>query len=63
MTAPRLYNLVAELTYRCPLRCAYCSNPVGYRGIRDALDADAAGSEAALRGVEEDGDRIAKLKR
>jgi pyrroloquinoline quinone biosynthesis protein E len=19
--------LVAELTYRCPLRCAYCSNP------------------------------------
>jgi pyrroloquinoline quinone biosynthesis protein E len=21
------HNLVAELTYRCPLRCAYCSNP------------------------------------
>src|SRR4051812_8469696 len=28
MTAPRPYTLVAELTYRCPLRCAYCSNPV-----------------------------------
>lgn len=22
------YSLVAELTYRCPLRCPYCSNPV-----------------------------------
>jgi pyrroloquinoline quinone biosynthesis protein E len=26
--APRPYTLVAELTYRCPLRCVYCSNPV-----------------------------------
>lgn len=26
--APRLLTLVAELTYGCPLRCAYCSNPV-----------------------------------
>ena len=26
--APRPYTLVAELTYRCPLRCLYCSNPV-----------------------------------
>lgn len=26
--APRPFTLVAELTYRCPLRCAYCSNPV-----------------------------------
>jgi PqqA peptide cyclase len=25
--APRPYTLVAELTYRCPLRCPYCSNP------------------------------------
>jgi pyrroloquinoline quinone biosynthesis protein E len=24
----RPYTLVAELTYRCPLRCTYCSNPV-----------------------------------
>lgn len=22
------YSMVAELTYRCPLRCPYCSNPV-----------------------------------
>jgi pyrroloquinoline quinone biosynthesis protein E len=26
--APRPYTLIAELTYRCPLGCAYCSNPV-----------------------------------
>jgi len=26
----RPYTLVAELTYRCPLRCAYCSNPVDW---------------------------------
>jgi pyrroloquinoline quinone biosynthesis protein E len=26
--APRPYTLIAELTYRCPLRCPYCSNPV-----------------------------------
>jgi pyrroloquinoline quinone biosynthesis protein E len=25
--APRPYTLIAELTYACPLRCAYCSNP------------------------------------
>ncbi|MBM4254790.1 MAG: pyrroloquinoline quinone biosynthesis protein PqqE [Deltaproteobacteria bacterium] len=28
MAAPRPYTLVAELTYRCPLRCPYCSNPI-----------------------------------
>lgn len=26
--AERPYTLVAELTYRCALKCAYCSNPV-----------------------------------
>lgn len=26
--AYRPYTLVAELTYRCPLRCSYCSNPL-----------------------------------
>ncbi|HXT96105.1 MAG TPA: pyrroloquinoline quinone biosynthesis protein PqqE [Polyangia bacterium] len=26
--APRPYTLIAELTYRCPLSCAYCSNPL-----------------------------------
>jgi pyrroloquinoline quinone biosynthesis protein E len=27
MRAPRPYTLIAELTYRCPLKCPYCSNP------------------------------------
>ncbi|MGH0036294.1 MAG: pyrroloquinoline quinone biosynthesis protein PqqE [Myxococcota bacterium] len=40
MSAPRPYNLVAELTYRCPLRCPYCSNPVDYTAHRETLDAD-----------------------
>src|SRR5262245_47847075 len=28
MTAPRPYALLAEITYRCPLHCPYCSNPM-----------------------------------
>lgn len=28
MTAPPPYALLAELTHRCPLHCAYCSNPL-----------------------------------
>jgi pyrroloquinoline quinone biosynthesis protein E len=54
MPAPRPYNLVAELTYRCPLRCVYCSNPVGWRDVPDALDAvlwSRAFAEAAALGV------------
>lgn len=30
ISAHRPYTLVAELTYRCPLRCVYCSNPLDY---------------------------------
>ena len=25
----RPLGLLAELTYRCPLHCPYCSNPLG----------------------------------
>src|SRR5438067_1571264 len=28
MTNPRPYALLAEITYRCPLHCPYCSNPI-----------------------------------
>src|SRR5437870_1086643 len=28
LAAPRPYALLAEVTYRCPLHCPYCSNPV-----------------------------------
>jgi pyrroloquinoline quinone biosynthesis protein E len=31
MTTPRPYALLAELTYRCPLHCPYCSNPTQLR--------------------------------
>ena len=39
MTAQRAWNLVAELTYRCPLRCAYCSNPTDFAQTRESLSA------------------------
>src|SRR3954471_20764052 len=35
MTAPRPYALLAELTYRCPLHCPYCSNPTKLRDDRE----------------------------
>src|SRR5215471_13880705 len=35
MTALRPYALLAEITYRCPLHCPYCSNPVG-ASLREA---------------------------
>lgn len=36
--APRPYSLLAELTYRCPLKCPYCSNPLKLRLDRPELD-------------------------
>ena len=35
MNAPRPYALLAELTYRCPLHCPYCSNPIAVRDERE----------------------------
>ena len=32
------YCLIAELTYRCPLQCPYCSNPVRLNEVRGELD-------------------------
>ena len=54
MTAPRPFNLIAELTYRCPLRCPYCSNPVDYAELRESLSAEDWGRvfrEAAELGI------------
>ena len=34
MPPPRPYTLVAELSYRCPLHCPYCSNPMDIGGDR-----------------------------
>jgi pyrroloquinoline quinone biosynthesis protein E len=39
MTAPPLW-LLAELTYRCPLHCPFCYNPVGYANDRTELTTD-----------------------
>ncbi|MEY2699354.1 MAG: pyrroloquinoline quinone biosynthesis protein PqqE [Pseudomonadota bacterium] len=36
ITSPRW--LLAELTYKCPLQCPYCSNPLDYAKYRDELD-------------------------
>jgi len=36
----RPYTLVAELTYACPLRCVYCSNPVDYARHGATLDTE-----------------------
>jgi pyrroloquinoline quinone biosynthesis protein E len=48
---PRPYTLVAELTYRCPLACVYCSNPLDFDQHRDELSTSTwlevlAGAEA-----------------
>ena len=32
--------LLAELTYRCPLQCPYCSNPLDYAQIKDELSTE-----------------------
>ena len=47
--------MVAELTYRCPLRCPYCSNPVALREFPEQLSAADWGRvfrEAAALGLE-----------
>ncbi len=38
MTHP--YSLLCELTYRCPLKCPYCSNPLKLRQYQDELDTE-----------------------
>jgi len=35
---PRPLALIAELTYRCPLKCPYCSNPLELARFRAELD-------------------------
>ncbi len=38
--AYRPYTLIAELTYKCPLRCVYCSNPLDYARHDQELDTE-----------------------
>ena len=54
MSPTRPLNLVAELTYRCPLRCPYCSNPTDLGKNTDSLTAsdwERVFEEAAALGV------------
>jgi PqqA peptide cyclase len=37
----RPYTLIAEVTYRCPLHCVYCSNPVDYKAHADEMPEEA----------------------
>ena len=54
MSVPRPYTLIAELTYRCPLRCAYCSNPTDLERFGEELPTETWGrvfEEAEALGV------------
>jgi pyrroloquinoline quinone biosynthesis protein E len=54
MSAPSPLNLIAELTYRCPLQCPYCSNPLDLAAHRESLSAQDWGrvfDQAAALGV------------
>ena len=37
MSGNRPTTLLAELTYRCPLHCPYCSNPLAMTGAEGEL--------------------------
>jgi pyrroloquinoline quinone biosynthesis protein E len=37
METTRPYSLLCELTYRCPLQCPYCSNPIDFARHTDEL--------------------------
>ena len=53
MNSHRPYALLAELTYRCPLHCPYCSNPAVYPAGGDLATSEwlRVLSEAAALGV------------
>ncbi|MGH8023074.1 MAG: pyrroloquinoline quinone biosynthesis protein PqqE [Limisphaerales bacterium] len=40
MDTPRPFSLLCELTYRCPLQCPYCSNPLDYAARAGELKTD-----------------------
>src|ERR1700753_2366542 len=57
MPPPRPLTLIAELSYRCPLRCPYCSNPleIGAAAYRHELETEhwvrAVGEAGPLRAL------------
>jgi pyrroloquinoline quinone biosynthesis protein E len=54
METPRPFSLLCELTYRCPLQCPYCSNPLDFARHKTELDTEEwqrVLTEAAALGV------------
>jgi len=54
METPNPYSLLAELTYRCPLQCPYCSNPLELNRYNSELETESwkrVLGEAAQLGV------------
>ncbi len=54
METPRPYSLLCELTYRCPLQCPYCSNPIDFarhEGELATAEWERVLTEAAALGV------------
>jgi len=54
METPRPFSLLCELTYRCPLQCPYCSNPLDFARHKTELDMEEwqrVLTEAAALGV------------
>ena len=51
MSSYRPYALLAEITYRCPLHCPYCSNPLagGVQGELTTEEWKRVVDEAAAR--------------
>jgi PqqA peptide cyclase len=43
--SPRPYALLAEITYRCPLHCPYCSNPVAVPPSETSRSPECGGEE------------------
>jgi PqqA peptide cyclase len=39
-SVPRLFSVLAEVTYRCPLHCPYCSNPTEFPRAAGELTSD-----------------------
>src|SRR6516164_9904061 len=60
MKVPRPYALLAEITYRCPLHCPYCSNPVA-PSLPAAPELRVGGCEAP-RGAQGGGYRYGELR-
>ena len=61
MQTPNPYSLLAELTYRCPLKCPYCSNPLELHRYTNELDGALEDVRAATEMARRVGNRWAEM--